>query len=78
MKYAIVRFLERACNITHPIVMHRPWLWIFASCPLSRLSFWLDERWGWTGAWEEVDNDSPYEYYAPSKTNQGDDKASIW
>lgn len=50
VKRLIVSAIERACDMTHFVTHHRPWLWAFAHCPLARLSYNLDERWG-TGRW---------------------------
>ena len=34
------RVLDRACCLTHPIVHHRPWLWLpLPVCPLATLGF---------------------------------------
>lgn len=59
IKRLIVAGLERACDLTHPITHHRPWLWlphpkgIAWHCPLADLSARLDERWG-TRQWGEA------------------------
>lgn len=52
-RWYIVRGLEHACHYSHPVVHHRPWLWLpLPVCPLATLSFRLDDRWH-TGAWTE-------------------------
>ena len=52
VRSAFVSGLETACDWSHPIVHHRPWLWLpFPICPLATLSCSLNERWGldvWT------------------------------
>lgn len=49
------RFLESACSLTHPIVHHRPWLFLpLPVCPLATLSDRLDQWWK-TGVWKTID-----------------------
>jgi hypothetical protein len=39
-RQAIFRVLDRACCLTHPIVHHRPFLWLpLPVCPLATLGF---------------------------------------
>lgn len=48
-----VTFLEHACTWTHPVTLHRPWLWLFRHCPLATLSSRLEDKWE-TGAWKKA------------------------
>lgn len=55
VKRLIVNGIEKACVFTHPVVHHRPWLWLpIGVCPLARLSDHLDQRWN-TGQWVTAD-----------------------
>jgi hypothetical protein len=56
VKVRIVRGLEGLCDATHFVTYRRPWLWFFPYCPLARLSYSLDERWG-TRQWVSADDD---------------------
>ena len=57
MRRFIVKWMEKACDWTHPIVHHRPWLWLpLPVCPLAHYSGQLDERWK-TGWWQLPDEE---------------------
>jgi hypothetical protein len=57
LKWLIVRGLEVACCLTHPL-QRLPWVNWYASCWLATWSGHLEDRWE-TGAWKAADPDDP-------------------